>query len=350
MRDLSSGLPVERESVVGSPPTEAFWSENLLFTPYDPASGIGGWLHLGTVPNDWSMWEDRVLLCLPGDEGVLSMWAYHRTPPEHRPAGANLAFECIEPFKHWRVTFDGFAIHTSTEDMMTGRAREGRRQPLSFELDIECLTPAWDAHTAAQETSGKGSMREQGWAKDHYEQLYTATGTVRLESGEVPFNGTGWRDHSRGPRGGGTGAPWGGHVITGCAYPESGRGWGLSRYWTPEGEISLEGGYVVGEDGVLHYAQVVDAPRLPELLLRGEELPIGLRWDGGEIALTLTTEAPIWTSMQNQLAVGMDMADAGLMYVLNWGPCPWDDEVGQAYIERSDMLNAYPATLRHPAS
>jgi hypothetical protein len=63
------------------------WSENLLFTLDDPANGIALWLHLGTVPGKWTMWEDRVLVMLPGDEGCLSLRGYRHTAPERRPAG-----------------------------------------------------------------------------------------------------------------------------------------------------------------------------------------------------------------------------------------------------------------------
>ncbi len=348
--DLSSGLPADKDRVLAVPPDEPFWSENLLFTPYDPISDVGFWLHLGTVPSDWSLWEDRVLVFLPGDEGVLSMWAHHRTPAERRPAGSNLAFECVEPFRKWKITFDGFGLHTSNEEMAAGRAREGPRQRLALELDIECATPAWDAHTSAQSKTGKGSMREQGWAKDHHEQLYRATGRVHLQSGDINFDGAGWRDHSRGPRGGGGGAPWGGHVIMGCLFPESGRAWGLSRYWSPDGTISLEGGYVVDEKGALHHAEVVEAPRLRDLQLAGEELRIGLRSSQGELALGCTTVRSIWLTMNKGLAMGADPEEGSVIYALNYARCEWDGELAYVYSERSDMLSSLPRELRSPES
>jgi hypothetical protein len=135
-------------------------------------------------------------------------------------------------------------------------------------------------------------------------------------------------------------------VITGTLY-DSGRGWGLSRYWTPGGEISLEGGWVAGADGVLHHAEITEAPRMRELVMSGEELPIGLRWPDGELQTTITTRRSLWLSMMKGLAVGRDMDGPGLMYALNHGTARWDGEVGINYIERSDMLNAFPETLRH---
>jgi hypothetical protein len=346
MPDFSSGLPPEREAIRTTEPDVPFWSENLLFAIYDPTSDVALWLHLGTVPNDWGLWHEMNYAYLPGDDGVLSMWSYHRTAPERRPGGANSEFRCIEPFRRWHVAFDGYGLHTSNADMQSGLARVGPNRRFVVDLDIEFVTPVWDAHTAATSDAGKGSMHDQGWAKEHYEQLYRARGTVDLGDGELAFDGYGWRDHSQGPRGGDGGAPWGGHVISGTYYPGSGRGWGLSRYWTPDGSISLEGGYVV-VDGVLHHAEVTRAPRLRALTMAPEELPIGLRWPGGMLETTLTTERSLWLSMMKGLVVGKDLDGPGLMYVLNHGRADWDGEPGVAYVERSDFLNAF-AELRVP--
>jgi hypothetical protein len=79
----------------------------------------------------------------------------------------------------------------------------------------------------------------------------------------------------------------------------------------------------------------------------GEELPIGLRWSGGTLETTIRTRRSLWLSMMKGLAVGRDLDGPGLMYVLNHGTAEWDGEIGINYIERSDMLNAFPEKLRH---
>ena len=70
--DMSSGLPDERDFIVPNCPDVAMWSENLLFAVWDPKADVAMWLHLGTVPGKWTMWEDRVLVMLPGHDGALS--------------------------------------------------------------------------------------------------------------------------------------------------------------------------------------------------------------------------------------------------------------------------------------
>ncbi|MCF8709794.1 hypothetical protein [Rhizorhapis sp. SPR117] len=163
--DLSGGLPIEREMIVAERPDEPFWCENLLFALYDPDIDIGFWLHLGSVPTEWAMWEDLVFGCFPGED-IFSTWGYYYTPQEKKPAGSNLAAKCIEPFKRWKVTFDGFVKHTTDAEMQAGLAPDGMRKRMIIDLDIECAVPVWDAHISSRSRGGKGEMTNQGWAKE----------------------------------------------------------------------------------------------------------------------------------------------------------------------------------------
>jgi hypothetical protein len=336
--DMASGLLAERDFILAECPDVPKWSENFLFTLYDADADISMWLHLGTVPDKWTMWEDRVLVMLPGHEGALSLRAYHRTAPERRPAGAGLEFRQVDPWRRWHVSFDGFGLHTTEEEMLTGVARDGFGKAFSADLDITMITPAWDARTAADLESGAGDMDGHDWASEHYEQLVSAIGTVALPSGDtVAFNGLGWRDHSRGARDEALLLDWGGHVIIGCPYA-SGKGWGLSRYYASDGRITLEGGYVF-VDGRFEHARVLEAPRLEQLRFGDEVLPVALEWSGGVLEVELRCDRTLWTSMQRSLAVGRDLDGLGLMFVINHGRCDWDGETGYFYCERSDRLN-----------
>jgi hypothetical protein len=345
-RDLSGDVPPEREAIRREQPDVPFWSENLLFAPYDPGTGAALWLHLGTVPNDWSMWHEMNYAMLPGGEGVLSMWSFHRTAAERRPAGSNLRFECLEPFRRWHLSFDGYGLHTSLDAMQEGFARLGPVRRWSVDLEVEGITPLWDYHTGATAESGHGGMEDQGWAKDHYEQMYRARGTVRFGDDELPFDGYGWRDHSSGPRGSGAGAPWGGHVTAGAVYA-GGRGWGATRFWAPDGTINLEAGWVCDERGRMHHAEVIDAAQLTELILAGEELPFVLRWEGGTLELSVTVARTLWLGMGMGLPVGRNAQGVGQMFVPSWGSAKWDGEDGVVYVERSNPLNSLPKDLRH---
>jgi len=344
-RDLSGGLPIEKESVIQAAPTEPYWSENLLFSVFDPANDLALWLHLGTRPEEWTLWEDHVFVALPGDGGVLSLWSYHKTAPERRPAGAVLEFKCVEPFKLWKVTFDGYAQLNANADMWRGRAPDGRKVRLIIDVEMHSITPAWDAHASATGDKGHGGMNTQGWAKEHYEQLVVARGRVTVEGKTYDYSGTGWRDHSRGVR-----VPhaqrktWGGHMIASAVFP-SGRSFVCSTYWDREGIISLEGGAVMEKDGAHHDAAVVERPRLRYLQARGERLPVGLRWDGGELSVICASRKSVWVQIE-RWTLGKDLDGPGHMYVLDYGSVDWDGETGAFYIERSEPLNVRPENIR----
>jgi hypothetical protein len=352
LEELSSGLDPERETVCTTPPVQPFWSENMMFALYDPTTQVGLMLHLGSRPDDWSMWHDQAYVMLPPDRmpeegGVAWMWAFHRTAPERRPAGANLAFRCIEPFARWRIEFDGYMLLTPNREMTTGLAREGLHHRVVVDLDVEMVTPAWDLAAAATRPTARGTWASQSWAEHHYQQLHRASGTVRVGTEEIPFLGYGWRDHSEGARGAaepGTKAPWGGHCTAAAVFPASGRAWSFSRYHQPDGTISLDAGYVV-VDGQLVPARVGQTPRLDRLQLDGEVLPTTMAWEGGALDVTMTTQRSLWMAMRLGQVVGLDLEGPGMMYVINHGSTEWDGEIGTFYVERSDMRNMFPEHL-----
>jgi hypothetical protein len=337
-----TALDADAERVVQTPPTEPLWSENFLFALYDNRHNIGMWLHLGTVPTDWPLWEDRIYVTLP-DRGVISMMAYHATAVEHRPAGSVMAFQCVEPFRRWQINFDGFAWYTSEAAMEAGGEPRYRRR-VKIALEVECVSPVWDARATAG-SSGQTGMLGQSWAKEHYEQLVRASGEMTVDDVSYDLTTTGWRDHSRGPRGRKSKDPWGGHVIGGCQFP-SGKQFMFSRYWRPDGVVSMAGGMFVDEAGESKAVSVSDAPQLRELVLRGERLPIHLQWEGGEVVTTMETQASIWIPRERKHVVGRDHhGELNDMYVLNWGPVEWDSETGYMYLERSAHLNALPGAI-----
>lgn len=350
--DLSSGIDPAKEHVLLDPADVPSFSENLLFALYDAEHDLGLWLHLGTWPTDWGIWEDRVLVSLPDGGGVITSRSYLRTPTDRRPGAANLTATCVEPFVRWRVGYDGFGVRTPYELMASQVVQDGPQEYVGMEIDITSRTPVWDLHAASAQRTGQGSMRRQSWATEHYEQVYEAEGTVRLTSGELDFRGTGWRDHSRGPRGAGTGAPWGGHVIAGAYLPASQRALGLCRYYLPDGGVSLEAGYVVA-DGVLHHAEVLDAPRLTTWRTRGEPLHLALRSPLGPTEIDALTTTSMHTMLRSaRQYYGTDPTGAlGMPYAISFARWEWDGEPAILYLERSDPLAMAAITsARDPAA
>ena len=103
----------------------------------------------------------------------------------------------------------------------------------------------------------------------------------------------------------------------------------------------------VDANGVASSVNVLAAPTLTELTLRGERLRLHFRWSDGEFDGVMETTSSIWIPRERKHVVGCDLyGELNDMYVLNWGPIQWDGETGYVYLERSAHLNALPSAIR----
>jgi hypothetical protein len=333
--DLSLGFDPVRERTLREPTGQTRFAENLMFALSDPSLGISMWLHLGTWPDDFGIWEDYVQLHLPNGTGTLWSKAYMRTPPELRPAGPNLRAECLEPWKRWRLTYDGIVYRASPEALRTDIAQDGPRELMMFDLELTMAGPVWDAHASASSKHGGGSMAEQAWANDHYQQLYRVDGTITINGETQRFNGSGVRDHSRGVRGANMGQ-FAGHALISALYP-SGKGFGMQRMWNPQGRVTLDTAFVY-VDGRYEFASVIECPRLGrELQYAGEKLTLVLRSDLGEHRFDGEVTASGFTSMGSGmgLTVGAQPDHATGYFVPAFARWTWDGEEAIGLTERS---------------
>ena len=333
--DLSSGRSPEDERALHEGPTDVYrYAENFLFALYDPEADVSLWTHLGTWPDDFGLWEDEVLCALPGGEETLWTYSYARTAPENRPGGSNLSYRCIEPFRRWRVTFDGVMNRSAAATMRNGLVTDGERATVSFELDVECVTPVWDpaaAHAAA--------MAEQTWASQHYQQVVRATGQMVVDGEVIPLSMHGARDHSRGQRGH-AGEHFGGHNLFTAAMP-SGRAFGILQMWDPTGNLNLNSGYVV-ENGEIEHVDVVEASRLPsDYSLRGETVSRVLKTSRGVETLTGTICTSTVASMLKGLgmAYGDDRESGQPVFTQGFACWEWAGEHGWGLTERSERFS-----------
>lgn len=346
MPDFSNGLDLNREGTVETPPSLFRYAENFMFAMYDPQVDVAMWLHLGTCPDDFGIWEDQVLLALPGDEGLLWMCSYHRTPPEQRPGGGSFRARCLEPFQRWQLMFDGVGVVSPYEEMLSGRVRDGRRQLCKFKLDLQSVAPAWDNHVSAKGGDKRGTMAEQAWASEHYQQLYRARGQIKLGDRTIPFDTTGVRDHSRGQRGH---APdkFGGHNLWSAAY-DSGKAFGMQRMWLPDGTVTLNVAFVY-IDGQFHQADVIDQPTfLDTVRLKGEPVSLVLRSPAGEHELKGETVKTLFATFDRPWGYpfGADLSWGYGIFAPGFARWTWDGETAYGLTERSGV----PGALRHSQS
>ncbi len=189
-----------------------------------------------------------------------------------------LAFTCVEPFHVWTMTFDGEAVQTSSADLATGR-KDGPLVDLRFDVEARLAVPPWvqGALQAEADSQLKTSIVGDLMGGPRYEQLFRATGSVRVAGRERVFSGTGLRIRRQGVRR--LEGFWG-HCWQSALFP-SGRAFGYIAYPPrPDGQPNFNQGYVFEGDGELIAARVVEAPwlrRLPS----GEDVSVVLETEHG---------------------------------------------------------------------
>jgi hypothetical protein len=112
-----------------------------------------------------------------------------------------------------------------------------------------------------------------------YEQLFRATGTMRIGSEHHQIHANGLRIRRQGRR---KFEGFTGHSWQSALFP-SGKAFGCNNYPPrDDGKPSYNEGFVFSGDGVLKPARVVQAPWLARLLPGGEAVPLVLETAAGE--------------------------------------------------------------------
>lgn len=349
---LANGVDPQREyPLVSRPPDNLYrYAENYMLAIYDPRLDLGMWLHLGTCPDDFMLWEEQALLALPGDQGMLWTRSSSRPPPAERPGGPTMRWEIIEPFARMRVRFDGIGVRTPYAEMMAGRVRDGQQELFAFDLMIEAVGPVWDNHRSAAGSAGRGSMEKQSWASEHYQQTFRATGTVTVDGKPEPFDGTGTRDHSRGQRGHKP-RSFGGHNLWSAPFA-SGKAFGMQRMWTPEGDATLDVGFVF-VDGRYYDTDLLSPPAYIErMALSGEQLELIMRSELGEHRITGVVRRTLFCTLGEPWGYqfGADLDCPRGLFAPGFCEFDWDGEKGWGLAERSGRVGVVPGAHRGEAA
>ena len=192
----------ERMHVVG---TEAAWSESYYFNFVDPTSKLAMFTRMGFRPGD--RWADGLHVVYLGADRVAFTYGRREIAPDlSRYDGdltvGGLRLECVEPFAHWRVSYDGPAQDIADAAILLERSKarpDGwfRHAHLVMKVDFrDCAPP----HYAGQGPRG------------HFEQTGRVSGNIAIDGATHAVSGFGVRDKSWGPRDWGAGG--GGSVRT----------------------------------------------------------------------------------------------------------------------------------------
>jgi hypothetical protein len=292
-----------------------------------------------------SRWEEAhmvsVNLALPGGRVLVvrGVGAPHpardeRGRPRVRGAGG-LRFTCLEPFRRWRVTFDGLAGDTTTETQISRRfggpdAVPEPTVPLAFEVDLRMTAPPWP--NGAYEPDGATLTTEQ-----RVEQLCSAEGEVSIDGSRIPLRGGGLRIRRKGSMQRSDYSDWLGHVWMSARFP-SGRAFGIDNFHPrPDGSVRYHEGWLL-DDGEVVPAKFVDAPWKTEWTPSGEDVSFRLRTKRGDVEIAGQT----YTTTVNPIAeppVGRAAFPATQQGIVRF---TWDGETAFGMMERSSPLETRP--------
>ena len=170
------------------------------------------------------------------------------------------------------MTYAGAEVETSIEGLVRPSS-ERPRIPLEFEVEAPMAVPAWMPGALSGDAADRLKTSVEGgfMGGPRYEQLFRATGTVRVGGQRHAFTGSGLRIRRQGVRK--LEGFWG-HCWQSALFP-SGRGFGYIAYPPrPDGTPSYNEGYLFTGDGPLIPARVVQAPWLSRIQATGEDVAV----------------------------------------------------------------------------
>jgi hypothetical protein len=165
-------------------------------------------------------------------------------------------------------------VQTSSADLVEGR-KDGPLADLQFEVEAKLAVPPWVQGALQSDASSalKTSIEGDLMGGPRYEQLFRATGAVRVAGTEHAFTGSGLRIRRQGVRK--LEGFWG-HCWQSALFG-SGRAFGYIAYPPrPDGQPTFNEGYLFDGDGDLIPARVVEAPWLTKLQPLGEDVSVVL--------------------------------------------------------------------------
>lgn len=343
---LDGGMrPEDDYALAEQPPGTVGYGENQAFWFFDETGKVHSYNHLDIIQDAFPLRTERHWLALQDGRVLYNYIDGWRSTPT-KPSGANMVFECVEPFKTWTIDFLGTMRISSAEELSRGRPVEGPRAVVQFHIDAEMAAPPWpigrlDPGAGAEMAADSGRFV----GGERYEQLYRMTGYVRIDQEEIHIAGTGMRTHRRGTR---EMERWHGHSWQTALFP-SGRAFGLMRFPGADGPAGRSAprfseGFVV-QDGRMYPAEVLASTWLDTFTPTGERSQVRLRSALGEAVIECEIAASVWRTIHTDASQGRYLRAFGVWgdpgsYPMNQGAAhyTWDGETAYGHIERSTAL------------
>jgi hypothetical protein len=337
--DLTGGLSAEREYFFPARPDNPDMRDSASFWITDDKGEIGlPRFGIEAVAADWDthivtfnvVFKDGRVYRLRGTGKPHSPFNA-RSEPAILGAGG-LAFEVIEPYKTWKMSYHGPAVETTSQRLIDGDQTGPR-----VDIDIEVLTtmavPPWEQGSLRSDAAERLANTTDGDMMGHgprIEQLFTAVGRVEVPGDSISFTGSGLRIKRQGVR---HLEDFRGHAWQSAVFP-SGKAFGYITYPPREDgrEVFNEGFLFLGE-GKLIPARVVEAPWLRHLVPSGDSASVVF-----ESELGTTRIEGVTVNTTHDTAHRPELPNFPVLFQ---GECKysWDGEETFGMLERSTVRN-----------
>jgi len=332
--DFTGGLDPDKDLVFPGQPSEPEMRESVSVWLFED-NGAFAFPRMG-IEAEASSWNNRRLQAAFtfADGRALNGAALGAAPSaidaDGRPTiiGAGpLTFRCVEPFRRWKMTYDGTALEGTVQEQIERSYGKRGSRPIRLEVDMTMVTPAWVQATVLDSNMSRiekdnASAMGLGYRFEHH---LRALGTYQVDGKTYEFKGVGTRIHRQSIR---RLEGFFGHCWLSAVFPD-GSAFGSLAYPPREGS---DGTYsyndaVIYKDGRLHKARITRAPFLRRIVAAGDEMVLELESDLGRTVIEATTALNTFR-IGNPDIGGLNLQQGGALF-------RWGDQKAYGMCERS---------------
>ena len=333
-QQFANGLTDQHEQVFASQPDNPDMRESSSLWLFDD-SGRFAFPRIG-IEAEAHSWDNRMYTANFGlgggrilrevGRGAAPSPFDHKSEPTILGAGP-VSFQCLEPFRRWRVRYDGEAVDCTTQQQIEGTVDDSRRVAVSFDVELSMAAPAWVQDNSPDKVAemSKAEAEEAtsmgiGW---RLEQVCRGAGTFTVDGKSRDFTAVGSRIKRQSIR------PlvfFRGHCWQSALFPD-GSAFGYIAYPpSKDGPEPYNEGYIY-KDGVMHSARVSKAPWLRQLIEEGDDVSLELESALGTTRISGRTAFSSCHILETENG-GFNLQQSGALY-------QWGDQKAYGMIERS---------------
>ncbi|MCB2080493.1 MAG: hypothetical protein KDE55_22720 [Novosphingobium sp.] len=335
--DLTGGLPVDREYFFGEKPgPEVRDAANVWLEEENGAFGMR--IGIEHVAEEWDTPELWLDIAFP-DGRVISGREYGAgaSPigPEGKPTIKRcgpLQYECIEPFKHWKITFDPHKVRQLTAQQLIDLDIPDSPPMVetAFDIDIYPVVPPLISGTLTADSREAMSGEQGTFISPRYEQLCRAKGSLTLDGDRREFSGQALRIKRQGVR---KFEGFWGHCWMSAVFP-SGRAFGVNTFPPrDDGKPNFNEGFIFDGSGALKPARAVVTPWMEELFASGEPCNLVLETADGRETIEGVTFVNCRSVSNNTI-----MPEKWPIVQQAHATYTWNGETATGMIERSTLV------------